>query len=224
LFDFGGTLDADGVRWAVRFHGAYRRAGGRLDLPLFESCFRESDARLARHPRIRGAGFTEMARLQCALLADLLPDGGALAWDRIGQEFCAEALAVVGRNRTTLAWLGRRWRLGVVSNFTGNLQLCLDELDLSSHFAVVIDSAVHGCEKPDPEPFQAALLALDTTAQSSWMIGDNPEADVRPALALGMRACWLADPARTAPRGLVPTARIAQLPQLAGTLEAACSD
>ena len=36
LFDFGGTLDADGTRWSVRFHEAYRRAGGRLVLERFE--------------------------------------------------------------------------------------------------------------------------------------------------------------------------------------------
>jgi len=222
LFDFGGTLDADGVRWAIRFHGAYRRAGGRLELPAFEVCFRESDGRLARHPRIREAGFREMAQLQCSLLADQVPEGGALAWDRIGQEFCAEALAVVGRNHSTLERLRRRWRLGVVSNFTGNLQFCLDELGLSPLFSVVIDSAVHGREKPDPQPFQAALRALEATTASSWMIGDNPEADIRPALALGMRACWLTDPSRAAPRGLVPSARIARLPELAATLDAAC--
>jgi putative hydrolase of the HAD superfamily len=222
LFDFGGTLDADGVRWAVRFHEAYRRAGGSLDLPAFEPLFRESDGRLARHPGIRSAGFTETVHLQCALLAGLIPESRDLAWDLIGQLFCAEAIAIVRRNQTTLEQLGRRWRLGVVSNFTGNLQPCLEELGLSHHFMVVIDSALHGREKPDPHPFQAALAALETTPAASWMIGDNPEADVRPALTLGMRACWLTDPLRTAPRGLVPTARIAHLPELAGALEAMC--
>ena len=45
LFDFGGTLDADGDRWAVRFHQAYARAGGRLAFSAFEPVFREKGFR-----------------------------------------------------------------------------------------------------------------------------------------------------------------------------------
>jgi len=46
LFDFGGTLDADGDRWAVRFHSAYAAAGGRLTFAAFEPLFRKSDCQL----------------------------------------------------------------------------------------------------------------------------------------------------------------------------------
>ena len=36
LFDFGGTLDADGSRWSVRFHSAYRAAGGKQTFAAFD--------------------------------------------------------------------------------------------------------------------------------------------------------------------------------------------
>src|SRR6185437_14152952 len=64
LFDFGGTLDADGVRWCERFHDAYRRAGGALDLAAFEPVFRASDRRLAGVPGIRTAGLRAMIEAQ----------------------------------------------------------------------------------------------------------------------------------------------------------------
>src|SRR2546427_1211252 len=46
-----------------------------------------------------------------------------------------------------------RSRLGVVSNFTGNLRPCLEELGLARFFAVLSDSAVLGWSKPDPRIF-----------------------------------------------------------------------
>jgi putative hydrolase of the HAD superfamily len=223
LFDFGGTLDADGERWSRRFHDGYRDLGGRLRLADFERVFRESDISLARQPGIRNLGFRAMVELQAVLLSRMLPDGTSLPWDRIAERFIAASLRVVRRNSPVLADLARRWRLGVVSNFTGNLRPCLEELELAGLFGVFIDSTLVGREKPDPHPFEAALTALRVTPGAAWMVGDNPEADIRPALALGMRACWLTDPERPTPRGLTPTRRIAHLPELADALEAACT-
>ena len=42
--------------------------------------------------------------------------------------------------------------------------------------------------KPSPAYFEAALEALDTDPERAWMIGDDIEADIRGAQALGMRA------------------------------------
>jgi FMN phosphatase YigB (HAD superfamily) len=49
-----------------------------------------------------------------------------------------------------------------------------------------------GVAKPDPTLFRAALAALEVEAASTMMIGDSLEKDVRPALALGMHAIWVA--------------------------------
>jgi FMN phosphatase YigB (HAD superfamily) len=83
----------------------------------------------------------------------------------------------------------------------------------------VLDSAVIGREKPDPHLFELARSSLAAEASSTWMVGDNPEADIRPALALGMRGCWLASLDRPVPPGLTPTARIARLTDLPACLE-----
>ncbi len=42
--------------------------------------------------------------------------------------------------------------------------------------------------KPSPAYFEAALEALDTDPERAWMVGDDIEADIRGAQALGMRA------------------------------------
>jgi putative hydrolase of the HAD superfamily len=223
LFDFGGTLDADGVRWGVRFHAAYREAGGGLSLGPFEEVFRDVDRHMGRLSGVAKLGFRAMVDLQCRLLLNALPDGGGLPADRISATFHDDAVTAVRRNTPLLASLAARWPLGIVSNFTGNLGCCLAELGLAPFFQVVLDSGVEGREKPDPEMFLTAHRRLGTGAAGTWMVGDNPEADIRPSLALGMPACWLADPGRLPPPGVVPTARIARLADLEAALEATCT-
>lgn len=212
LFDFGGTLDADGVYWSPRFHGAYRAAGGSLEFPAFDPIFKATDEALAHLPGIRALGFRAAIEAQARLLVARLPDrvdAQALA-DRLH----ADAVAIVTRNRPVLERLGRRYRLGMVSNFTGNLQPCLEELDLARLFVVVSDSAVVGWSKPDARIFAHALAALQAPAQRAWMVGDNFEADIRGAANLGIQTCWLAPADRVAPAGPAPTARIHRLPDL----------
>ena len=211
LFDFGGTLDADGVHWAPRFHAAYQSAGGGLDYPAFEPCFRASDLELERLPGIRSLGFRAMIEAQARLVCRLVADGARVEAGAIAASFHAAAVATAARNRPVLDRLSRGHRLGVVSNFTGNLGVCLDELDLGRWFEVVTDSALAGVSKPDPRIFGETLERLGVPPAGAWMVGDNYESDIRPAVALGMRTCWLAPPDRPAPPGPAPTARIARL-------------
>ncbi len=219
LFDFGGTLDADGERWAVRFHRAYAGAGGRLAFDLFEPLFRESDRGLEADATVRAMGLRAMVAAQARHLAGLLPPDDPVDLARAAERFHAEALAVVERNRPLLERLATRFRLGVVSNFTGNLDRCLAELDLLRLFAVTADSLVVGWSKPDPRLFLHALGALGARPEAAWMVGDNFEADIRPAAALGLATCWLAPAGRALPAPDVATHRIARLTDLPPLLD-----
>src|SRR5882672_8285964 len=78
LFDFGGTLDADGSRWSVRFHAAYRAVGGRQSFAAFDRAFRESDRALERLAGIERLGFRAMVDAQTALLLPRPSDGAPL--------------------------------------------------------------------------------------------------------------------------------------------------
>jgi len=214
LFDFGGTLEADGVNWGPRFHGAYVQGGGALDYATFEPIYKESDRALGRLSGIERLGFRATVEAQAGLLRDLLPAAERFDARRVAARFHADAVAVVNRNRPMLQRLARRYRLGVVSNFTGNLRPCLEELELLGLFAVTSDSTVLGSRKPDERIFRDTLASLGVVPEGAWMVGDNFEADIRPAHGLGLRTCWLAPPQRAAPVGCVPSARIARLPEL----------
>ena len=215
LFDFGGTLDADGVPWVDRFFDAYRQHGGSVDASRFGEVFRQSDRMLLAEGSLIGLGLRAMVGRQAGLLGQLLPDGDSLA-EPMAETFHRSSLAIVRRNRPMLARLARGLRLGIVSNFTGNLRECLDELELSALFSVVIDSTVVGASKPDPSVFVSALSALRMAPGSVWFVGDNPESDLRPASALGMTTCWLTPASRAAPPGLVPAHRIDSLLDIEG--------
>jgi putative hydrolase of the HAD superfamily len=76
--------------------------------------------------------------------------------------------------------------LGVVSNFEEWLERLLERLGVRSFFEVRVISGVEGFEKPDPRIFRLAMERAGVDPSVSVYVGDNPEFDVDPALALGM--------------------------------------
>jgi FMN phosphatase YigB (HAD superfamily) len=214
LFDFGGTLDADGRRWSERFHRFYRSMGGGLSPGIFEECFNRSDRKLEALPGIVRFGLRRMVEEQVRLLRELLPDGGLIDADAWSEAFLAESRMAATRNRGILVGLGRRFTLGVLSNFCGNLRPCLAELGLEDCFEVVLDSSDLGVRKPDHRIFGLAFAGVKRPPEECWVVGDNPYADIAPAAALGCATCWLAPAERPLPVGLHPDRRIAALTEL----------
>jgi putative hydrolase of the HAD superfamily len=105
--------------------------------------------------------------------------------------------------------------LGVVSNFEEWLERLLERLGVREHFDVRVISGVEGMEKPDPRIFELAMERAGVGAADSVYVGDNPEFDVDPALALGMFPV-LIDRRDRFPEASV--ARIASLDELPGLL------
>lgn len=76
--------------------------------------------------------------------------------------------------------------LGVVSNFEEWLERLLEQLGVRAYFGVRVISGVEGLEKPDPRIFRLAMERAGVEPANAVYVGDNPELDVEPALALGM--------------------------------------
>ena len=218
LLDFGGTLDADGVPWSQRFYNGYLELGGSLDRFEFEERFQRSDRLVEELPDVSGLGFYGLVLEQLTILRSLMPDGDAIDLDAWTSEFVNASTTTVARNRKILEIIRERFTLGVVSNFSGNLGPCLVELELADCFSVMVDSGQLGIRKPDVRLFHCALERLGVPAQSCWMVGDNPFADIEPAGRIGCRTCWIAPPTRQTPTGVSPTRRIASLAELPAAL------
>lgn len=190
LFDFGGTLDSDGVPWKERFFRLYRAAGAAESLAQFDRVFYAADdAVVGAIPatlRLR-----DTVRAVAAGVSRGLGVADDDLTDRIVDAFTGEVRAMVGQNRPLLARLSARYRLGMVSNFYGNLMAVCDDVGVGPLFGVIVDSVWAGCAKPDPRIFQRATEALRVAPAEATFVGDSQARDMAGARALGMPHVWL---------------------------------
>ena len=88
--------------------------------------------------------------------------------------------------------LSTRFRLAIISDTgfaSGKAQdRLLEQNGLRQYFTCTIYSADLGHAKPRPQPFMAALKALEVDPSEALHVGDNERTDVRGALDVGMRA------------------------------------
>ena len=205
LFDFGGTLDADGVAWKDRFYALYRAEGLDITAEAFAPAFFAADDPLVGGlPPTTGLSETVHA-LAANLEAELArrragADGAGAAKERtdgdrgrrVASRFLSEMSAVFARNRPVLEALGEHYRLGVVSNFYGNLEAVCRSSGLAPLFAVVTDSHCFGAEKPDPAIFRATLATLHAGPETAVFVGDSLRRDCEGARRAGMGFIWIA--------------------------------
>lgn len=123
-------------------------------------------------------------------LADLGAERHRLA-EHIASGFAEESAQGLARSRSLLKDLSRDFKLGVVSNFYGNLQVVLFEAGIRELIQVAIDSKHMRVFKPDERIFIAALKVLDLPHNRVAMVGDSLDKDCAPARKLGMRSIWL---------------------------------
>lgn len=78
--------------------------------------------------------------------------------------------------------------LGVISNWTGDLEIVLQSIDLHARFDIILDSARFGHEKPHPPIFEEAVRRAGVRAGEAIHVGDSIDHDVDGALTCGLRA------------------------------------
>jgi putative hydrolase of the HAD superfamily len=198
LFDFGGTLDADGVTWKERMHRlcAAESVIGNVegDPARFDRIFYAADDALVGTIPVTLCLQDTVARLVDGVLRGLGVDDAHIAdglADRVTTRFVADMRTTLARNTPILAALAHRYRLGVVSNFYGNLVTVCDDAEVSRYFDVIVDSVAVGWEKPDPRIFHAALGSLELPPAVVTFVGDSAPRDMAGAKAAGMPHIWL---------------------------------
>jgi len=89
--------------------------------------------------------------------------------------------------RRALEALDGRYRLGVVTNGAPGMQATkLRALGLADLFETVVHGGYDTAPKPDPEPFERALRAVDTPPERAVYVGNDPAADVVGANRAGL--------------------------------------
>lgn len=191
LFDFGGTLDSDGLTWGERFFPLYREEGLAPSRDAFNKAFWKADDELPFRHDLKGLSLEKTLELQVAdTLATLAPDRKDLT-TKIAGRFLADCRRFFARNIPMLERLKSRYRLGIVSNFYGNVDSVLRSEKLAPYFDVVADSAVVGCTKPGKDIFMYAVGKLGVAPQDCLMIGDSLPRDMKGAESLAMPHAYL---------------------------------
>ena len=193
LFDFGGTLDADGLHWLDRFYAIYDRLGfHRLSRSAIKEAFYWADAQGESDPAMKNAGLREMMNLHARWQIQKLALDDVGLHFKLSEGFYKPAERTLRRNRHILEKLSQAGcKLGVISNFYGNVETLCREFGYIPFLQTILDSAIIGLKKPDPAFFQMALNQLDVSAAETAFVGDSFERDIVPAKALGMQTFWL---------------------------------
>lgn len=201
LFDFGGTLDTAGCHWGKMLWHAYERKC----VPITESQFREAyvyaERTLDRQNIIQpDFTFRQMLAEKLRIETGFLIDKGWLHDDKRMEVKLRDALmkdlynsvkANITAARKVLERLKMKHRIGLVTNFYGNMSIVLDEFGLSSLFETVTESAVVGVRKPDPQIFRLAVAALRERPENVVVVGDSYAKDILPAHGTGCKTVWL---------------------------------
>lgn len=213
--DFGGTLDGQ-EHWRERFWRLVRAAGLEPSWDDFAAAFGAATRAAYAEDRLQRAGLDELVRYHFAAQLQALGIPWTSTAETIAAKFASSVRNALALHKPLLEHWCRRVRLGVISNFYGNLPRILDEAGLTSVFTVVLDSNLVGVRKPAPEIFGLAVGALGVRADEVLHVGDSLVHDVRGALAAGLQAAWLTRTADEEIAGALPpgAVRIAELRQL----------
>ena len=216
IFDYGGTLDTGGQHWGKVIWHAYEH----LQVPVSETDFRDAyvhaERTLGKNPIIQ-PDFTfyktletkirlQLEYLQTSYITPLTSYILPLT------SYLYEAtVAETRKSREVLLSLKKQYPMVLVSNFYGNIATVLKEFKLDGIFDTIIESAVVGVRKPDPQIFTLGVEALGMQPDEVVVVGDSMDKDIIPASKAGCHTVWFKgegwtnDPVDESPAGKVIT-------------------
>ncbi len=208
LFDFGGTLDTNGIHWSEKFRTAYDEANLKISLEDFNDAYVKAEPQMYVEVKREDDFFTTIKKQAYLQLNYLEKDknysfpGTAVESSKFVAEKCyKDVLEVIKSVKNPLTELKKNgFKLGVVSNFYGNLETSLKSLEIAHFFDVLVDSTLVTIRKPDPKIFEIAINNLKATNEKTVVVGDSYERDIKPAKMLNCKTIWLAVSSWTKPR------------------------
>lgn len=215
LFDFGGTLDSDGEHWLDRFYELYEQSGFDLPRAQIKQAFYNADQLCSSDPQVVPMGLRPLMRHHVRLQFAAMNLQNPAKEEEMVERFCAKTEDALQRNAGLFERLKPVYRLGVISNFYGNVATLCREAGLADSLEVILDSVAVGVSKPDPEIFRIALRKLNLVPTQAVFVGDSYERDIMPARQLGIRTIWLKGPYARIPENAEPAdCEIASLTEL----------
>ena len=217
IFDYGGTLDTGGQHWGKVIWHAYERQ----QVPVSEEAFRDAyvhaERTLGKNPIIQ-PDFTFYKTIETKIRIQLeylqeKNDVSSVSYylKKLTDDLYALTCKETAKSREVLLQLKQQYPMVLVSNFYGNIATVLQEFKLDGIFDKIIESAVVGVRKPDPQIFTLGVEALGMRPDEVVVVGDSMDKDIIPAGKAGCHTVWFKgegwtnDPVDESPAGKVIT-------------------
>ena len=198
IFDYGGTIDTNGIHWGEFIWEQYQKVGIDITRDIYREAYVYGERFLAKNPVIEPCDtFHTLLRKKIAIHFDFLRN--RMPEKQFDNEV-AETIAdgcynkVKSTLETTCAIvenLSGKYPLVLVTNFYGNMPVVLKEFRLSKYFKNIVESSVVGLRKPDPALFALGVKELGMNPEEIVVIGDSYRKDIYPASTLGCKTVWL---------------------------------
>lgn len=196
IFDYGGTLDTGGQHWGKVIWHAYEH----LQVPVSEADFRDAyvhaERTLGKNPIVKpDFTFYKTLETKISLQLEYLHQQGHLSHHTsyikpLTSHLYEATVAETARSREVLLELKKQYPMVLVSNFYGNIATVLKEFKLDGIFDTIIESAVVGVRKPDPQIFTLGVEALGMQPDEVVVVGDSMDKDIIPASKAGCHTVW----------------------------------
>ena len=197
LFDFGGTIDTDGVHWFEKFWELYQANEAAITRDEFREAYLYAEPYMPEKVE-QSFGLLDTLNAQVELQVEYLVKADLISksesdflTDEITQQACSSVQRVVESNIRILEKLYGKYKLGLVSNYYGNIKNVLIDLSIDKYFSTIIDSSVVGIKKPDKKIFALALDKLKTKGDECIVVGDSYDRDIIPAKQNGCKTVLL---------------------------------
>ena len=192
IFDYGGTLDTNGVHWFHIFRQVYAKHLPQVNEEQLREAYIYGERYLATHHVIESSDdFLSMLIKKIAIQTSQL----GIEDEDVIKKLAEDCDALVRTNMQTtsevLDRLSGRYPLVLVSNFYGNIHAVLRSYGIENYFNDIIESAIVGIRKPDPQIFALGVKALGLQPDETLVIGDSYSKDIAPAHSIGCRTLWL---------------------------------
>lgn len=240
IFDFGGTLDGNGIHWLERAYQFIHERHPEITREAFDVADKATITEFFLGDTSHEWSYQDGSMLPVGAVASeyaarcsLRETADAIAvgiYKRLGLSeqmkdeyvdwFCAGAAEHLESNRRWLETLHGTYKLAVISNNFGNTRGWCDEYGLTALLEAIIDSTVLGIAKPDARIFEAALSELGVAPAHAIYVGDSYAADMVGGKNAGLWTAWLVgDQTKTRPDASMVDVQLSHLHELTDFLD-----
>ena len=198
IFDYGGTIDTNGIHWGEVIAAQYLAAGIGIERELYRNAYVHGERTLAKCPIIAPEDtFHTLLKKKLAIQFEYLrAETGSLQFTpelalQIANGCYNKVKETLTTSRAIVEELSKQYPMVLVTNFYGNMPVVLKEFGLDGYFKTIIESSIVGIRKPDPALFALGVKALQLPAEEVVVIGDSYRKDIHPSSTLGCRTVWL---------------------------------